>query len=127
MTHYEPEIDPQRASGTFIYGLTQLRVADDGLEPGHQIEIIDVIATLADAVKRHTAAESTPADMLLRRLAMVTLYLGTSTVTAGTTSTGGFQVAANAIVTVPTTGASTEALYGIVASTTANVAFLYPA
>jgi hypothetical protein len=35
-------------------------------------------------------------------------------------------VAANAIVNVPTTGASSEALYGIVASSTANVAFLYP-
>ena len=45
---------------------------------------------------------------------------------AGTTSTGGLQVAANATVTVPSTGASSEALYGITASSTANVAFLYP-
>ena len=42
-----------------------------------------------------------------------TLYLGGSTVTAGTTSTGGYQLAASASVLVPTTGASTEALYGI--------------
>ena len=44
--------------------------------------------------------------ILIQNLGSVTLYLGTSTVTAGTTSAGGFQVAANAIVTVPTTGAS---------------------
>jgi len=44
---------------------------------------------------------------------------------AGTTSTGGYQVAASASVLVPTTGASAEALYGIVASSTANVSFLY--
>jgi hypothetical protein len=47
-------------------------------------------------------------------------------VTANTASTGGFPVAASASVTVPTTGASAEALYGITASSTANVAFLYP-
>jgi hypothetical protein len=64
--------------------------------------------------------------MLIQNLGAVTLYLGGSTVTAGTTATGGLQVAANATVTVPTTGASSEALYGIVASSTANVAFLYP-
>jgi hypothetical protein len=64
--------------------------------------------------------------ILIQNLGAVTLYLGGSTVTAGTTATGGYQVAASASVLVPTTGASTEALYGIVASSTANVAFLYP-
>lgn len=64
--------------------------------------------------------------ILIQNLGSVTLYLGGSTVTAGTTSTGGLQVAANAMVTVPTSGATTEALYGIVASSTANVAFLFP-
>jgi hypothetical protein len=64
--------------------------------------------------------------ILIQNLGAVTLYLGTSTVTAGTTATGGYQVAAAASVLVPTTGASAEGLYGIVASSTANVAFLYP-
>lgn len=64
--------------------------------------------------------------ILIQNLGAVTLYLGGSTVTAGTTATGGLQVAANAVVNVPTTGASSEGLYGIVASSTANVAFLYP-
>ena len=70
-----PDIDPARAPGAFAYGLTLLRVADDGLEPGNMIEVVDVIAALAEAVKRLTADESTPADMLLRRLAMATLDL----------------------------------------------------
>lgn len=64
--------------------------------------------------------------ILIQNLGAVTVYLGTSTVTAGTTSTGGYQLAASASVLVPTTGASAEALYGITASSTANVAFLYP-
>ena len=64
--------------------------------------------------------------ILIQNLGSVTVYLGTSTVTAGTTSTGGYQVAASASVTVPSTGASAEGLYGIVASSTANVAYLYP-
>ena len=47
---------------------------------------------------------------------------------AGTTSTGGLQLAASSTtpVLVPTTGASSEGLYGIVASSTANVAYVYP-
>jgi hypothetical protein len=64
--------------------------------------------------------------ILVQNLGAGVLYLGGPNVTAGTTSTGGLQVAANATVSVPTTGAASEALYGIVASSTANVAFLYP-
>ena len=64
--------------------------------------------------------------ILVQNLGASTVYRGGSTVTAGTTSTGGFQVAANAILNVPTTGAASEGLYGIVASGTANVAYLFP-
>jgi hypothetical protein len=64
--------------------------------------------------------------VLIQNLGTGTLYIGGSTVTAGTTSTGGLQVAANAIVNVPCTGAASESIDGIVASSTANVAFLYP-
>jgi hypothetical protein len=35
-------------------------------------------------------------------------------------------VAANAIANVPTTGAASEAIHGIVASGTASVAYLFP-
>ena len=66
------------------------------------------------------------AGLLIQNLGAGTLYIGGSTVTAGTTSTGGLQVAANATVNVPVTGAAAEGLSGIVASSTANVAFLYP-
>ena len=62
--------------------------------------------------------------ILIQNLGSVTLYLGGSTVTANTASTGGYQVAASASVLVPTTGARSEALYGITASSTANVAYL---
>jgi len=75
------------------------------------------------------ATPSSAPDMdgiLVQNLGSVTVYLGNSSVTANTASTGGYQVAAGASATVPTTGASTEALYGITASSTANVAFLYP-
>jgi hypothetical protein len=75
-----------------------------------------------------TTPGSTPENggVLVQNLGTNPLFLGGSTVTAGTTSTGGLQVAANATVNVPTTGAATEALYGIVASGTANVAWLFP-
>jgi hypothetical protein len=64
--------------------------------------------------------------LVIQNLGSVTLYLGGSTVTANTASTDGLQVAANGVITVPTTGASAEGLYGITASSTANVAYLYP-
>lgn len=66
--------------------------------------------------------------ILVQNLGAVAVYLGGSTVTAGTTSTGGLQLPASSTtpVLVPTTGASTEGLYAITASSTANVAFIYP-
>lgn len=71
---------------------------------------------------------STPENdgVLIQNLGSGVLYIGGPNVTAGTTATGGLQVAANTIVNVPTTGAAAEAIYGIVASSTNNVAFLYP-
>jgi hypothetical protein len=66
------------------------------------------------------------AGVHIQNLGTATVYVGGSTVTAGTTSTGGLHVAQNAIVNVPTTGAASEAIYGIVASGTANVAYLFP-
>lgn len=65
------------------------------------------------------------AGVLVQNLGTTVLYLGGSTVTAGTTATGGLQVAANATVNVPTTGAGSEALYGI-STAACNVAYLFP-
>jgi hypothetical protein len=64
--------------------------------------------------------------ILIQNLGAVAVFLGGSTVTANTASTGGYSLAAGASVLVPTTGASAEGLFGIVASSTANVAWLYP-
>ncbi len=68
-------LEPDRVPGAFAYGLTQLEVTDDGLAPGHQLEVIDVIFTLVHGVKMLTPDASTLAEMLLRRLAMATLDL----------------------------------------------------
>jgi hypothetical protein len=68
-------LEPDRVPGAFVYGLSQLNVADDGLAPGHQVEVIDVIFTLAHGVKMLTADADTLSSMLLRRLAMATLDL----------------------------------------------------
>jgi hypothetical protein len=53
------------------------------------------------------------------------VLLGGSTVTT-TGATAGIQIAASATMTIPTTGAEPLALYGIVASGTANVSYLFP-
>jgi hypothetical protein len=54
-----------------------------------------------------------------------TVFLGGSTVTA-TGATASIQVAANATVTVPTTGAEPVEVYAIVSSGTATVSYAYP-
>jgi hypothetical protein len=66
--------------------------------------------------------------ILVQNLGASIVYIGGSTVTAGTTATGGLQLAASSTtpVLVPTTGASSEGLYGIVASGSVNVAYVYP-
>ncbi|MGO9034482.1 hypothetical protein [Mycobacterium sp.] len=66
--------------------------------------------------------------ILVQNLGASIVYIGGSTVTAGTTSTGGLQLAASNTtpVLIPTTGASAEGLYGIVASGSINVSFCYP-
>jgi hypothetical protein len=53
------------------------------------------------------------------------VFPGGSTVTA-TGATAGVQVAANATLTIPTTGAEPLALYAVVASGTSNVRYLFP-
>jgi hypothetical protein len=68
-------LEPDRVPGAFVFGISQLEVTDDGLAPGHQVEVLDVIATLAKALNLLTLAERSPAEMLLRRLAMATLDL----------------------------------------------------
>ena len=66
MTTDELDIDPRRAPGAFVFGLAQLRVAHDGLEPGRSIEL-STMATLAVAVTGLTVAERTPGESIQQR------------------------------------------------------------
>jgi len=69
-------IDPLRALGAFTAGIKDhLVVADDGLAPGHQLEIIQTLGDLARVTKGLCACEDTLNTMLLRRLAMATCDL----------------------------------------------------
>lgn len=65
--------------------------------------------------------------VLVQNNGTVAVFLGGSTVTADTTATGGISVAAGATVTVPTVGGAKADLYAVVATGTANVAWLTPA
>lgn len=65
--------------------------------------------------------------ILVANQGSVPVYLGGPSVTADTSATGGYPLAANASVLIPTDGDETRKLYGIVASGTANVSFLQPA
>jgi hypothetical protein len=80
-TDYEPgivPIDPARARGAFVAGCKEALVdtiTDQGVADGTFIEVIDVLAALAEIVKQQTAAGDTVADLLLGRLARATLDL----------------------------------------------------
>lgn len=71
---------------------------------------------------------STPENdgVLVQNNGSAAVFLGGPSVTA-TGATAGLQVAAGDTVRVPTTGADTLVLYGIVASSTAPVSYLFPA
>ncbi len=62
--------------------------------------------------------------VLIQNNGSTPVFLGASTVTASGATTG-VQVAASAVVTVPTTAADPLALYGIVSTGTANVTYLF--
>ena len=64
--------------------------------------------------------------VLVQNQGSVSIYLGGPTVTANQTATGGFQVAASTSVTVPSVGGTQHDLYVVVASSTANVAWIQP-
>ena len=60
---------------------------------------------------------------LIQNNGAVLVYIGGSTVTANTAATGGLTIAAGVTLAVPDTSAG---LYAVVASGTANVAWLAP-
>ena len=61
-------------------------------------------------------------DVLINNGGSATIYLGGPSVT----STTGFPVAAGATVTVPNSDDEARDLYAVIASGTANVAFIHP-
>lgn len=69
------DIDPLRALGAFKSGLTHLEVTDDGLAPGHPLQVITTVADLARVTKGLCACEESVAVMQLRRLAIATCDL----------------------------------------------------
>lgn len=64
--------------------------------------------------------------VLIQNNGGVPVFLGGSEVTPDQTSTGGIALAAGVTLMVPTVGNQLAGLYGVVASGTANVAYLYP-
>lgn len=65
--------------------------------------------------------------VLVQNNGTAVIFLGGPGVTAGTTATGGIQVAAGASVTVPTVGGGSRDLYAVIATGTAPVVWLSPA
>jgi hypothetical protein len=63
---------------------------------------------------------------LVQNNGAVPIYIGGSTVTANVAATGGLTIAAGATLAVPSTGGTADSLYAVVASGTANVAWLAP-
>jgi hypothetical protein len=89
------------------------------------INAVTSVGTTAVAIANPGAVPDN-IGVLVQNLGTTAVYIGGSTVTANTAATGGLQVAANAIVNVPCTGASAETLSAISASGTNNVATLFP-
>lgn len=89
------------------------------LDSGIKQQVISV-GTSATALP--TTALSGRKSIIVKNLSSGVVYIGSSTVTAGTTSTGGFQLAQNE--TFQADIGSNTTLYGIVASSTSNVAII---
>lgn len=64
--------------------------------------------------------------VLVQNQGSVAVYLGGPSVTADQTATGGFQVAANTSVEVPSVGGYQHELWVVTAASTAPVAWLQP-
>jgi hypothetical protein len=71
------------------------------------------------------SSSDTSAGVIVKNQGPRTVYLGSSTVTADQTSTGGLPVAVGETLTVPATGSFTSDLYAVTASGTATVSWLH--
>jgi hypothetical protein len=68
-------VPPERVPAVFLYGLSRLAIGEDGLAPGHSVELVDVVAVLAALVREGMRDEATVQQMCLRRLAVAALGL----------------------------------------------------
>lgn len=64
--------------------------------------------------------------VLINNQGSVIVYVGGPNVTADTTATGGFPIAANSTVKIPTAGDSARSLYLVTAADAALVSFIQP-
>jgi hypothetical protein len=72
-----------------------------------------------------TVATSGNDGVLIQNLGTVAVFVGGANV-ATSGANAGISVAANAIVTIPTTGAANNSIFGISATTGQLVSFLFP-
>lgn len=76
--------NPERAAGCFIYGLSQLNVGHDCLDPDHQDDhVAGTVLDLAATVAEQQLTAETVDGLLLRRVATLTIdMLATAGMTA---------------------------------------------
>jgi hypothetical protein len=82
------------------------------------------VGTTATLIADIGAAPET-GGIIVQNNGSAAVFLGGPSVTTSG-ATAGVQIAAGSSLTVPTTGAEPLALYGIVATGTQNVSFIYP-
>jgi hypothetical protein len=90
---------------------------------GYQQGVVSV-GTTATLIAEIGAAPET-GGVIVQNNGSAAVFVGGSTVTAAG-ATAGPQIAASGTLTIPTTGAEPLSLYGIVATGTANVSYLFP-
>jgi hypothetical protein len=82
------------------------------------------VGTTATLIASVGAAPET-GGLLVQNNGSAAVFLGGPTVTTSG-ATAGVQLAAGASLTIPTTGAEPLSLYGIVATATQNVSYIFP-
>ena len=84
------------------------------------------VATVTTTPAKLVTVQGENDGILIQNQGSVIVYLGGPSVTADQTATGGYQVAANSSVLVPSVGGTQHDLWAVAASTTAKVAWLQP-
>lgn len=90
--------EQRHVTNLFLHGLNKLRTDDDGLQSGHEMDDLNVIAFLCLAIKSFTGACRTVEDILLFQLADATEALLVSSVVPTQSDVVGAWVKARAAV-----------------------------